>query len=207
MVDPNGTLPPMVGGVLAGGRARRMGVDKAVLEIGGRPMIGHVLDALADAGLPAIVAGPPRPGIEARFVADPPGRTGPVAGLAAIAAAFPAAIVALVGCDQPFLRPTTILRLLEVEGEIVVPVNHRRQPLCAVYAPSVAGLVDAVSREDDGAPPLARLLDRAGTVEVHPTKWRSWGEDGRSWLSIDDPRTLAAARVSWPEPPLTTIPP
>src|SRR5215510_2774451 len=36
----------VMGFVTAGGRSSRMGRDKAWLELGGRPMIAHVLDAL-----------------------------------------------------------------------------------------------------------------------------------------------------------------
>ena len=40
--------------LLAGGRSSRMGFDKALFEIEGRPMIEHVAIALAGAGLEPI---------------------------------------------------------------------------------------------------------------------------------------------------------
>ena len=41
------TLGPIVGVLLAGGRAQRMGGgDKCLLELGGRPLLGHVIDRL-----------------------------------------------------------------------------------------------------------------------------------------------------------------
>jgi len=41
------TPRPLIGTILAGGRARRMGgADKGLLEVGGRPMIEWVIEAL-----------------------------------------------------------------------------------------------------------------------------------------------------------------
>ena len=37
-----------IGGILAGGRGRRMeGIDKPLAELAGRPLIAHVIDRLA----------------------------------------------------------------------------------------------------------------------------------------------------------------
>ena len=45
------------GWVLAGGRSLRMGRDKARVELGGRPLLEHMLKKLQALGLRASVAG------------------------------------------------------------------------------------------------------------------------------------------------------
>ena len=55
--------------VLAGGLSRRMGVPKALVELGGRPLLAWPLAAALDAGLEAFVVakrGSPLPPLDAR---------------------------------------------------------------------------------------------------------------------------------------------
>ena len=49
-------MPGFVGAVLCGGRSRRMGRDKALVEVDGRPMAVRVAEALAAAGAADVVA-------------------------------------------------------------------------------------------------------------------------------------------------------
>ena len=37
---------------------------------------------------------------------------------------------------------------------------------------------------------ILTILDRVDTTTVEPEEWRSWGEDGRSWFSVDTPEAL-----------------
>ncbi|MGI8947932.1 MAG: molybdenum cofactor guanylyltransferase [Ornithinimicrobium sp.] len=70
--------------VLAGGRGERLGGrDKALVEVGGRPLLARVLDATAGARS-VVVVGSPRPGFDGVHWAseEPPGG-GPTAGIVA----------------------------------------------------------------------------------------------------------------------------
>ena len=48
-------IGPWVGAVLAGGASTRMGVDKALVEVDGVPMVARAAAALADAGAAAVL--------------------------------------------------------------------------------------------------------------------------------------------------------
>ena len=46
----------IIGAVLAGGRGRRIGRDKAMVELDGRPLISYPVGALRSAGLDVVLA-------------------------------------------------------------------------------------------------------------------------------------------------------
>ena len=167
--------------VLAGGASSRMGRDKAGVAVEGRPMISWVVGALESVTDRVVVAGRPdgwegRPG-----VADLPGLTGPLAGLgAALRLGEP---VILVAVDQPWVRTETLRRLGQV-GETAVPVHdERRQVTCAVYHPDLARTLERAGSLQD-------LMDLAPPLEITEPVWRAWGEDGRSWFSVDRPEEI-----------------
>ena len=95
-----------------------------------------------------------------------------------------------MGVDQPYVRVETLRFLLAFAGsnEAVVPVDEgRRQVTCGVYRPAASAAADAALNEPGGS--LRTVLDVVGTVLVSPETWRSWGEDGRSWRSVERPGT------------------
>lgn len=138
-------MTPPIGAVLCGGASRRMGVDKAALEIDGVPMARRVVDVLFAAGCrPVIAVGGDatalgRLGLD---VADDefPG-DGPLGGIVtALAVGAPTAVVA---CDLPDLRPATVAALIAaVDGhDAAVAFSDRPEPLCAVWAESAAAVL------------------------------------------------------------------
>lgn len=178
-----------------------MGVDKALVEVGGRPMSAWVIDALAQACDKVIVAGRPEGLGGATGIADTmSGRRGPLAGLVAALEAGSAPVL-LVATDQPWVRSATLHRLADLAGELpVVPVSHdgSRQTTCAVYPP---GILSVALDELLAGGSIQSVLDRTAFVPVEEETWRSWGEDGRSWFSADNEEALAegAARFGPPE--------
>lgn len=195
--------PQPIGVVLAGGASTRMGVDKSRLLIGGRSMIDHVLAAFAVVGLEPVVAGGP-PHESTATVPDPHDMAGPSAGLAAAFRRHPGADAVVVGADQPYIAAGTLQRLLVRRGDAVVPFDRKRQATCAVYRDPCSPMLERLAPSDP-APSLQHLLDEVDAVVVPPETWRRWGEDGRSWLSIDTPEALAAAREAWPEPAVSSL--
>lgn len=139
--------------VLAGGASRRMGVDKAALDIGGVPLLRHVLSVVQSVpgiGEVAVVGGRNRsfPGMESTtFVVDEWPGEGPLGGLVSglryVSTQHGAsASVVVVSCDLPCLRADALLELveaLESPGEtvshdaVVSLLDGRRQPLHGAY--------------------------------------------------------------------------
>ncbi|HEU5475226.1 MAG TPA: NTP transferase domain-containing protein [Actinophytocola sp.] len=129
--------------ILAGGRASRMsGVDKVMIEVGGRTLLRRALDAVAGAE-PVVVVGPARPvpGPVRWAREDPPG-TGPLAGLAAGLAEVPpdTTEVAVLAADLLAAGLSTVDRLRaalrrapDAAGALLVDQDGRRQWLIGVW--------------------------------------------------------------------------
>jgi molybdopterin-guanine dinucleotide biosynthesis protein A len=127
--------------VLAGGTARRMGgIDKTAMTIAGRPMLDHVIEAVATARSVAVV-GIPRP--TERAVAwcreDPPGG-GPAAAIAAALPLVTAEDVVVVAGDQPLLSPEVVNLLRaslgarpDAGGAVAVDADQRPQWLLGAW--------------------------------------------------------------------------
>jgi molybdenum cofactor guanylyltransferase len=104
--------PVFSGFVLAGGQSSRMGRDKALVELAGRPLIAYALEALRDAGLRAQIAGA-RSELSAfaPVVADREENAGPLSGVCAALAATQADFAVFLSVDLPLI-PASLLRYL-----------------------------------------------------------------------------------------------
>jgi len=193
--------------VLAGGAARRMGRDKATTLVGGTTMQEAVLDALASVPGDLVVVGHGVSSPSTATTADlRPGRQGPLAGLEAALRFAAGRTVFLVAVDQPYLRPETVRHLLDLDGDIVVPVaSGHPQVTCAVYRPACLTHVEAIFAEG-GRRSIRELFGRVTVTDVTEETWRAWGEDGRSWFSIDTPEDIAEALERFGPPPLRSGP-
>jgi len=122
--------------VLAGGAARRLsGVDKPLLEVGGRSLLARVLAAVGDA--PAVVVGPERTAIAGvRWTREDPPGGGPVAALAAGLDLVTAPRVAVLAADLAGITRSTVERVAAAvrgDGAVLVDDEGRRQWLIGVW--------------------------------------------------------------------------
>ncbi|MEP6483270.1 MAG: molybdenum cofactor guanylyltransferase MobA [Rudaea sp.] len=181
--------------ILAGGEGRRLGgLDKGLQPICGKPMIAHVIDALAGQYGELIICANRNEDEYARFATvsrdDVPGFRGPLAGIA----------TALLHCRTPWLltasvdapRPPRHLaaRLIAARDGIRPVVANdgvRRQPLFALYSRDLATAArDALDRN------LAvwRWQDELDAIEVdfsdEPERFRNLNtpEDFAQWEQL-----------------------
>jgi molybdopterin-guanine dinucleotide biosynthesis protein A len=172
-----------------------MGSDKAAIEVAGRSMMTWVVEAMETLCDRVLISGRAdgwegRPGL-----ADLPGAHGPLAGLAA--ALELGEPVLLVGVDQPWIRPAT-LRNLAATGTTAIPIDKDvRQVTCGRYDPEVLPVARA-ELADGGS--LQSLLERVTPLEITEGVWRQWGEDGRSWFSVDRPDDIGAGLLRFGSP-------
>lgn len=141
------------GVILAGGRSTRFEPgDKALADLGGRPMLRRVADRLAGS-VDAVVVNcrrDQRPAFDRamagatypyRFAIDPMPDRGPVAGIAAglraVEDAGEGGYAAVVGCDMPFVDPAVLGALFAAaeghDGAVVRLEDGWLQTTQAVY--------------------------------------------------------------------------
>jgi molybdopterin-guanine dinucleotide biosynthesis protein A len=175
--------------LLAGGAARRFGgVDKPGLELAGRALWRHVLDAVTSADR-VVLVGPPRavPAGVTVCRESPPGG-GPVAALAAGVLHTAAPFVVVLAADLPSIAPA-VPRLLAAVTEgadaaLLAGPDGRDNPLAAAWRREV--LVPALHGEPPSGRPMHRLFD--GLRYARVADEAGWG------LGCNTPADLARAR-------------
>lgn len=194
----------VVGVVLAGGAGRRMGRDKALVEVAGRPMLDWVVEALGSVTGEVVVSGEPRArwSDRLRFVADTgASRRGPLSGISAVMDHVGGnSLLVVVGVDQPWVRPGTLQSIVERFEQLpVVPVpDGVRQTTCAAY-PSTHVLV--ATRELNAGGSVQSMLDRTAFDPFTEADLEACGEDGRSWFSVNTPGDLDEGMDRYGPPP------
>ena len=167
------------------------GAHRFLVEVGGRPVVEWVAAAVQPVTTDVLIVG--RSGVLAGIACVPddrPSRRGPLAGLATALRLADDGPVVMVAVDQPWVRAETLQGLLELAGPLhaVVPTaDGARQVTCAVYPGSWA---DRVASEDAAGGTVQTVLDHLPYRSVEDAEWQSWGEDGRSWFSVDTEDSL-----------------
>lgn len=199
----------LLGIVLAGGASRRMGRDKAAIELGGETLAASAARrlaavcpevALADGGRNLVPGLPSLP--------DGPGR-GPAAGLLGAARAFPGRPLLALACDLPHVPVPLLAELAEQAGEADWALPRWQggaEPLCALWGPrALAALEARVARGVYALWSLAEEEDLA-------VRWLEgdllarFGPPGELFLNVNTPEELDRAR-DYPLKPLKPLRP
>lgn len=190
-----------IGVVLAGGAGRRIGGDKAVVELRGTPLVRYPLRALQAVLAEVVVVAkqetelPPLPGVPIWI--EPAQPRHPLAGIVhALEGAGAAANIEGMGRDvlvsagdMPFVSPALVEMLVHADARgapAVVPrADGRLQPLLARYAPAAyAPLAAALARD-----PLPSLTAAVAALEPHVVDW----EDTLVFFNVNAPEDLLTA--------------
>jgi molybdopterin-guanine dinucleotide biosynthesis protein A len=186
------------GFVLAGGRSRRMGRDKALLPWKDATLLDHALRRLERVAADVHVLCGPRPRYAdhgAPLVLDGSRDGGALVGVLAGLGALRRPLGVFLAVDLPWLPPELLERLVELADgyDAVLPVTARgHEPLAAVYARScLAPVRDRVRR---GALKLTGFLDELRVREVGEAELRPYGAPERIFANLNAPEDYAAAR-------------
>ena len=194
-------VTPRIGGfVLAGGASSRMGRDKALLELGGVPMIVRTARLVESVAGGATVVGAPetyeRLGLRA-IRDDWPG-AGPLGGIATALRATERAWNLVVACDLPYLTKEW-LEYLAGRGRVstadaVVPLDKGgAEPVCAMYNKKCEAAVwlaldRGVRKAKDG-------LEHLRVEYVEPGEWKRFDSEGLLLKNMNSPADYEEAKT------------
>jgi molybdenum cofactor guanylyltransferase len=154
--------------VLAGGQSTRMGRDKALLELNGRPLVAHAIDKLRALGLwPRIVGSRNDLAVFAPVIPDIHPQAGPLGGIEAALAASDQEQNLFLPVDL-FLLPVDFLRWMIERVEFThalatIPrLQGRLQPLCAIYSRALLPHAQAALASGDAK--VTHAVERAATA-------------------------------------------
>jgi molybdopterin-guanine dinucleotide biosynthesis protein A len=145
----------MTGIILAGGESRRMGRDKAFLEVSGRPIIEHILAVFADLFDRTVIVTrwPERFGsCRADVVRDALETPGPLTGIYTGLMHSQDDLNFVAACDMPYLDRGLIRhmqRLADGHDAVVPRVGSYLEPLHAIYRKRIAPVIEAQVRTQD----------------------------------------------------------
>jgi molybdopterin-guanine dinucleotide biosynthesis protein A len=177
------------GFVLAGGRSSRMGRDKALVELAGKPLIARALETLRSAGIAARLAGA-RGDLSAfaPVVPDEAEDAGPLSGVCSALRAAGSEWVVFLPVDLPLL-PASLLQFLIEHAQVTdaavtvaslngfaqtFPAVVRRETLAALSAELASGrsgVFAAFSRAGMRVVAVEMVAQAGGVREWPPYRW------------------------------------
>jgi molybdopterin-guanine dinucleotide biosynthesis protein A len=191
--------------ILAGGMSRRMGLDKAMLTLGGMTFLERALAAVEVVADDLMIIGdrPDYHGLGAAVIADSYPGSGPLGGIATALVSARHDHVLVVGCDMPFLS-APLLRAMANQPRgydalmLVTEPDSRDagdgptvHPLHAIY--SRRCLSTAVECLEAGRLRVSAMTARIRVRQL-PESWvRRYDPRLLSLMNVNDPSQLAIA--------------
>ena len=203
-----GTNEVGVGGyILAGGGSTRFGRDKALVEIGGKPMLARMIELLQSVPMKGkvIAAREKYSALGAEIIEDRWPGEGPLGGIitaledAAKSTARPEWNV-ILSCDMPFLTPEwtryVATRAARSAAQVILPHSTGGpEPLCACWRTDAAETLrvafeKGVRKVTDGVALLrSEVLDE--------TDWKRFDSAGRLFWNMNTAADFEEMRRVW----------
>jgi molybdopterin-guanine dinucleotide biosynthesis protein A len=184
--------------VLAGGASRRMGADKSLAELAGKPLIQHVLACVQQLNMPVVLV-TDKPEQFSQFqiemVSDILPGNGSLGGIYSALMSSTTPFTLCVACDMPYLNVTllTYLLSLRIGFDAVVPmINNQPQGLHAIYHRRAAAPIrDLMNRNELR---ISGVFDHLRVRLVGEAAIRAIDPELRSFTNLNTPEELARLR-------------
>ena len=192
------------GYVLAGGGSTRFGRDKALVEIGGAPMLSRMRSLLSDITKKVNVIAAPHKyaALGITSISDRWEGQGPLAGI--ITALQTTEEIAsgaewnlIIGCDMPFLTGEWLMYLVERTqasgAEVLAPRSAQGlEPLCACWRTSAADKLQQVF--EGGTRKITEAMKQLHMEVVDEADWKRFDTAGRLFWNMNTAADYDEAR-------------
>lgn len=165
-----GSMEQLSYGILAGGKSRRMGMDKAALKLENQTFLNQLISQFQDKG-PLMVS--VRDDMQGKstgvsYLIDENSGIGPIEGIRRLVEWAPTEHMFICACDMPFLK----FDLVEYMAGCIDPDHDcyviqdegRVHPLCAIYSKRVLQAAEQLIREENHK--LLCLLERCDVKKI-----------------------------------------
>ncbi|MBN2123644.1 MAG: molybdenum cofactor guanylyltransferase [Deltaproteobacteria bacterium] len=184
----------VTGVILAGGKSRRYGTNKALVEFDGAPLIAKVCDRLQSV-FPRIllVTNTPEEYAFLHFpmVGDRIKGLGPIGGIYSGLCALTDSAGFFVACDMPFLNRDLIRHMVHEAGEsdaVVPKIDWMIEPLHALYTKKCIPAIEAAIHS--GKYQTLRFLGRVRVLYMEENELRGLDPELRSFTNVNSPEDL-----------------
>jgi molybdenum cofactor guanylyltransferase len=186
---------PVAGFVLAGGQSLRMGRDKALVELGGEPLVVRMVRLVERVAKPVRVIAPPERYAHLGLDVVPDDRPGlgPLGGIATALRVSTFDWNLVVGCDLPYLTAEWLVFLAgRARGSsawAVVPESSRGlEPLSAMYHRRArAAFTEALDRGRRKLTEALAGLPQGALERILPAEWKSFDSGGWRFKNMNAP--------------------
>mgnify|MGYP005837278483 CR=1 FL=1 len=186
------------GVVLAGGESRRLGTRKALVKVGGIPLIARVLEPVRQVSSDVLVvtADPaPYQHLGLPLVCDAWPGMGALGGIYSglQMARYPRALV--VACDMPFLNLALLRYMISLaeDYDIVIPApDGLFEPLHAIYSKACLAPIESLLRA--GCRRIADLLCHVHVRRLQKEEVDRFDPEGLAFFNVNTPEDLARAQ-------------
>jgi molybdopterin-guanine dinucleotide biosynthesis protein A len=188
----------MTGIILAGGKSRRMGENKALIDVGGVSLFERVYRIFKEIFKEIIVVANDAgffEGYEARLQKDILVNKGPLGGLYTGLFYSSNYHAFCTGCDMPLLNPRLIKYMVEERGEydVIVPKTpDGLHPLHAIYSKKCLSPMRQLLDRDDLR--IANFFHRVSVRYIDETEIRKLDPHMRSFINVNTEEEMEAVR-------------
>lgn len=166
-----------------------MGGEKALVPLGGTPLIAHPLRAARAAGLRAVLAAKRStrlPTLAAAVLLEPEEPHHPLCGVVAALRVHPAVIA--IPCDMPFVTPALLVALAQSTGDAAAgTIDGRLQPFPSLYTSATLPLLETAVAAHSS---IRSTLETLNVLTLDATEF---GDPDRTYMTVNSPEDLARA--------------
>lgn len=179
----------LTGAVLAGGRSRRFGKNKALEIFHGMRLIDHAVESLRGICDPLLLVAndlSPYYDVKATLIQDIISHQGPLGAIYTSLLFSPHEWVFVKATDMPFLTTEILMMMIESRKgfDVVVPLyRNMYEPLLALYhRRCLATIASALSRQERK---VVSFYQKVKIKSLDEEKWRQVDKEGRSFFNIN----------------------